>query len=63
MTDLVVDLDRFQKCQANRLQRNLYSHYSNGSLELVYRTCRSQSNFLSSIGHSDKVRPVRSHRH
>ena len=42
--ELVVDLDRCQKCQVNHLQQNPYSHYSNGSLELACRTYRSHSN-------------------
>ena len=62
-TDLVVDLDRFQKCQANRLQLSPYSQYSNGSLGLVFRTCRSHSNLLSSIDHSDMVGPATTRRH
>ena len=42
--ELVVDLDRCQKCQANHLQQNPYSHYLNGSQGLVYHTYRSHSN-------------------
>ena len=62
-TDLVVDLDRFQKCQANRLQQNPYSQYSNGSLGLVFRTYRSHSNWLSSTDQADVARFVMTHHH